>query len=230
MSPFYTLCAFWGGCFGNHLCSRRVWEGQRGFSGIDSPSLEAQFGKVSRRGLPRVALLPFLCLPACVLAKRDGACCSLGPSKRLVSVSGSPWVDLQRGGKGGLPFPSEYHSLASPSNSAYILKSRLAPDTLSPAELRGSPPPYRPRVERVRDFSFSCLPRVSKSGAFTEETPVAIYHDQCKALQAVVVLSIGCSECGITRERSIGPEFLAFFAGLSWSKLWPHRCRSSSWM
>jgi len=76
---------------------------------------------------------------------------------------------------------------------------------------------------RKRGFlSFRCLPRVPSSGAFTEETPVAIYHDQCKVLQAVAILSIGCSKCGITRDRSIGPTFLAFFTGLSWSKLWPH--------
>jgi len=56
----------------------------------------------------------------------------------------------------------------------------------------------------------------------TKKTPVARYHDQRKALKAVAYLAMGCSECGITRDRSAGPEFLAFFAGLSWSKLWSH--------
>jgi len=40
-----------------------------------------------------------------------------------------------------------------------------------------------------------------------EETPVVSYHDQFKALQAVALLAIGCSEYGITRDRSTGPEF-----------------------
>jgi hypothetical protein len=62
----------------------------------------------------------------------------------------------------------------------------------------------------------------------SKKTPVAGYHDQRKALKAVAFLAMECSECGITRDRSAGPEFLAFFAGLSWNKLSSHGLLPSS--
>lgn len=49
------------------------------------------------------------------------------------------------------------------------------------------------------------------------------YHDQSKALQAVALLAIGCSECGITRDRSHRTRLSGILCWPTWSKLWPFR-------
>lgn len=110
--------------------------------------------------------------------------------------------------------------------SAYILKLPMGPWTrFSTAE--GLPFSSGPSGLGVE--ASSCLVSTN-SGAPKKETPIACYHEQSNAPQAVAFLPIGCSKCGISRDRSYGPDVLALFAGLPWMKFWPFRgARPPTW-
>jgi len=212
-----SMRTFWG-LLRLSFASWSVWEGRRSFSGIDSPTSRLQFGENTKRSSKGVSLI-LLC-PSYVCALEGYMSATLG------SDGPSQWCQVGRspGEERSLSF--EYLSLTSPFFFGLHPEKPIGPRHASTGRVDRMSSLSVPPWGRKRGFSsFRCLPRVSQSGAFTEETPVAIYHDQCKVLQAVDILSIGCSKCGITRDRSIGPTFLAFFTGLSWSKLWPHGSR-----
>jgi len=90
-----------GGLPRHHLSSGRVWEGQRGFSGIDSPSLEAQFGEDNKEGVSKEAFVS-LSVPSCVCSGEMTLAAPWGPARGCLfrfTVGRSP-----ERGKASFPF------------------------------------------------------------------------------------------------------------------------------